>query len=395
MVHRRDPRPVKISIVLGPFQPVPPEGHGAVEKVWFELAQAFARSGHAVRLIGKGDVPAVPGGQAQGVHVVQVRGFAATGRLWLDLAKDLVYALAMRRHIEPCDVIVTNTFWMPVVLRWLGPRRGKVVVHVARFPKGQMGLYADAGALQAISSSVAQEIVRQCPAVKDKVRVLPYPIDLQVYRPPESRRRYDGELVLLYVGRIHPEKGVGLLLAAFRRVLQLVPQARLRLVGPVAVEQGGGGAAYLESLRTAAGGLPVEFVGAIRDPVLLADEYRGAHCFCYPSLAEKGEALGLAVLEAMATALPVVVSDLACFRDFVTHDVDGVTFDHRAPAPEVALAEALGRILSNPGLAARLGQGASARAQDFELEKVARRYVALFEDVALERRIGYISRPDA
>ena len=372
---------MRIAIVLGPFQPTP-VGHGAVEKVWHDLAQVFARFGHVVQLIGKaGFRPAIDEDKG-GIQVVPVRGFSATGRLWLDLLKDFVYALEVRRRIEPSDVIVTNTFWTPVLLSLFGWRLGKIIVHVARFPKGQMWLYRGADALQAISSVVAQEIVRQSPGVREKVHVLPYPVDLHTYRPPDVARRYDGDLTILYVGRIHPEKGVDLLITALRQLLTRVPRARLRIVGPLALEQGGGGEVYFEALRSAATGLPVEFVGPIREPTVLALEYQRAHCFCYPSLAEKGEAFGIAALEAMATGLPVVVSDLACFRDFIEAGRDGLVFDHRARAPETALGELMGQILADPDFALQLGRNAADKAQDFELEKIARRYIGFFEEIA-------------
>ena len=130
------------------------------------------------------------------------------------MLKDFLYALEVRRRIEPADVIVTNTFWTPVLLSLSGRRLGKIIVHVARFPKGQMWLYRGADALQAISSPVAQEIVRESPGVQEKVHVLPYPVDLHTYHPPDVARRYDRDLTVLYVGRVHPEKGVDLLITA-------------------------------------------------------------------------------------------------------------------------------------------------------------------------------------
>lgn len=373
---------MKITIVLGPFQPLPPVGFGAVEKVWYEFAQAFARLGHEVVVMGKTSSAGDGLSNVFGIQIVPFRGFSATGRIWKDLVKDFLYAIQITRRIEPADVIVTNTFWTPVLLPLFGLRLGKIIVHVARFPKRQMWLYRGADALQAISSAVAREICRQTPCVETKVYVLPYPVDLRTYRPPPVARRYDGDLIVLYAGRVHAEKGIDLLIPALRQLLKRVPRARLRIVGPVAVGQGGGGEVYLETLRSAATGLPVEFVGPIREPAALALEYQRAHCFCYPSLAEKGEALGLSVLEAMATAVPVIVSDLACFRDFIAPGHDGLIFDHRAPAPALALAELLAQILSDPEFAFQLGRNAVGRAQEFELDRIARRYVAFFEEIA-------------
>lgn len=371
---------MKISIVLGPFQPMPPEGFGAVEKVWYELAGAFTQLGHAVILVGKSG-GATEHAEAKGFRVVPLRGYAASNRLWLNLLLDFLYAFEVRRRIEPCDIVVTNSFWAPVVLSLLGGGAGKIVVHVARFPKGQMWLYRGTQALQAISSAVAREIVRQTPALEPRVFVLPYPVDLVTYRPPAIARGSDRTGTILYVGRVHPEKGVDLLIRAFRHAIVRVPQMRLRIIGPSNVEQGGAGEAYLDSLKHAASGLPVNFAGPVSDPKVLAAEYAGAQCFCYPSLAEKGEAFGLAVLEAMATGLPVIVSDLACFRDFLEPGRDGLVFDHRAQDPDLRLAECLVQVFSGTELAYKLADGALARAREFELGKVAKRYLVLFEQL--------------
>ena len=373
---------MRITIVLGPFQALPPHGYGAVEKIWYEFARMFSQLGHQVVVIGKSAAETTNPLPVRGIRIVPLRGYTVTARLWANLLLDLCYSLQVRRTIEPAEIVVTNTFWTPVLLS-IGRRRlGKIVVHVARFPKGQMSLYHGADALQAISSAVANEIIRQTPSVGRKVHVLPYAVDLQTFQPPATARRYDAELIVLYAGRIHPEKGVHLLIEAMRRLVTRVPRARLRAVGPVAVEQGGGGSTYLETLKAAAAGLPVEFVAPIREPVALALEYQRAHCFCYPSLAERGEAFGLSALEAMATALPVVVSNLACFGDFIVPGRDGLIFDHRTPVPALALAEVLEHALSDSGVASRLGRNAANRAQDFGLERIARRYLDFFEEIA-------------
>ena len=368
---------MKITVVLGPFYAMPPDGCGAVEKVWYDLCAAFADQGHTVTLIGKASQPQASALRGGRLRVVGLAGYSATGNIWLDLLKDFCYGLQIRRQLGRPDVLISNSFWLPVILLLNRRRPRKLIVHVARFPKRQMWLYRHADVVQPISTAVAEEIVRQTPVLKDRLVVLPYPIDLGRFRPPEVPRDYRGALTVLYVGRVHPEKGLDVLIKAFRMLIDAGRPARLRIVGPDAIELGGGGAAYIERLQTLAGNLPVEFVGAIRDPELLAREYRNAHCFCYPSLAEHGEALGLAALEAMATGLPAVVSDLACFKDFIDADANGLVFDHRSTAPEAGLASALDRMLRSPVEAQMLGEQALERSRQFELDIVARQYLEM------------------
>ncbi len=98
------------------------------------------------------------------------------------------------------------------------PRPGKLYVHVARFPKGQMRLYQHAARLQTVSEAVADAIRAECPPVSDKVKVIPYhlsshppPLDVAELDAPRPRR-------ILYLGRIHPEKGIGCFVARIRTI---------------------------------------------------------------------------------------------------------------------------------------------------------------------------------
>ena len=68
------------------------------------------------------------------------------------------------------------------------------VRYVARFPKGQMWLYGRVQVLQAISSAVGAEIARQAPYLRSKVRVLPYPVDPDIFKVPPHPRNFAGDV---------------------------------------------------------------------------------------------------------------------------------------------------------------------------------------------------------
>jgi glycosyltransferase involved in cell wall biosynthesis len=131
------------------------------------------------------------------------------------------------------------------------------------------------------------------------------------------------------------------------------------------------------------------------DPVFdereLWARYRAARIFAYPSLAERGESFGLAALEAMASGCAVVVSDLACFRDFVRDGVNGAVFDHRGPNPAAALAERVRRLLAEPSQLAEHGARASRTAQRFGLPEVARQYLIDFQDAVQGRPSRFVN----
>src|SRR5690606_9105502 len=134
-------------------------------------------------------------------------------------------------------VVVTNTFWSPVLL---SPRRhGPLWVHVQRYPKGQMALYRRAARLQTVSRVIADAMVRQSPSCRSRVCIIPNPLPTLV--EPAGHPVRDPNLVL-FVGRVHPEKGIDLLIRAALDAHRKNPSLRFRIVGPSEARYGGGGA---------------------------------------------------------------------------------------------------------------------------------------------------------
>ena len=328
---------MNITIVQGAFLPVPPIAGGAVEKLWFELGREFARRGLAVTHISR-VWPGLPrADKVDGVAYQRLHGFNYPKSRLLAKLMDLVYSVRCLLAVKRSDVIVTNTFFLPMLLSWFA-RRGVVYVSVHRYPQGQMALYRHVDRLQCVSTAIADAVREQAPSVSKLVKVVPNYVPSRldaadVTATWQARRRQ-----VLFVGRVHPEKGVELLLDAFAAI----PPSRragwqLRIVGPHTRAMGGGGEEFRAAMEARAQqlGLPVEWSGPLFDRDALNEAYRQARVFVYPSVAARGEAFPLAPLEAMARGCPVVTSDLKCFSDFVR---PGVNADFFALADEPAVA---------------------------------------------------------
>jgi glycosyltransferase involved in cell wall biosynthesis len=370
---------MRITIVQGAFFPVPPILGGAIEKTWLGLGREFARRGHRVTHVSRRH-PSLPNREAlDGVEHVRVPGFSAVRHSLLLKLLDLRYTLRVRRILPEADLLVSNTFWLPILAR--DPRQGAVYVHVARMPKGQMRLYTRAARLQGVSSAVVAAMAAEAPQLAGKMSVVPLPLPW-----PVAAALPQPERTILYLGRVHPEKGLSLLLAAARELGEQLAGWRMRIVGPHEVKHGGGGEACLRSLREAAAGLPVEFAGPVFDAARLREAYAAARIFVYPSIAERGETFGLAPLEAMSCGCPAIVSDLACFRDFIQPGVNGVTFDHRALDAPQQLARQLQRLIHDEPLRRQLAGAALVTARDYQLPAVAQMYLADFATVLPNRR---------
>ncbi|MBA3962734.1 MAG: glycosyltransferase family 4 protein [Chthoniobacterales bacterium] len=370
---------MKITIVTGAFFPVPPILGGAVEKVWFALGQEFVRRGHEVTHISRAH-PELPTEETiAGVKHRRVSGFAQPRSIVRLKLLDLIYSLGVWRILPRADILVTNTFWLPLLVR--GTKHGLIYVHVQRGPKGQMKWYAHVARLCAVSRAIADEIVAQAPGLRAKVAVLPNALPFRIESLPNEKR----ERALLFVGRVHPEKGLQLLLHALGLLpVELRAKWKIKIVGPHEIEFGGGGVAFLHEMQRLGeeSGAKIEWCGRIFDAAELSRQYRSAPLFIYPSVAETGEALPVAPLEAMASGCAPIVSALACFRDYVKDDANGFVFDHRTPEPAQSLAARLAQILQLPEEElAPIGQAARATATEFSVENVAPRYLADFESL--------------
>lgn len=377
----RSSKPLRITLAAGPFFPTPPAPTGAVQRAWYDLALRFARRGHQVTVVAVRHDNQPARETVEGVSIIRRLSMRQGKNIWVDLVKDLFACLATVSLLPAGDIVITNSFWMPIIAKLRGKSVGKVYVSVGRFPKGQMKFYRSCERLHAVSKAIEEAILAEDPGAGPRIKILPYPIATDVFTPPASPRAESGERTILYTGRMHPEKGVHLLVAAFAKLHATRPWLRLKIVGPSSIQEGGGGEPYLAQLRAAIGTLPVSLCPPVYGRQALAAELQGAHYYCYPSLAEKGESFGVAPLEAMATGLAVVVSDLACFRDFVRPGENGLVFDHRAADAVDRLAANLAELTDDPARNRAFGAAGVATAARFGYEQVADAYIEDFRSL--------------
>lgn len=149
--------------------------------------------------------------------------------------------------------------------------------------------------------------------------------------------------LLLYVGRLAPEKQLDILHAT----LQTLPGARLALVGD--------GPARPRLERRFAG-LPAAFVGYLHGPEL-AQAYASADLFVFPSTSET---FGNVLLEAMASGLPAVAAAAGGPLEIVHHGRNGLL---AAPGDPGAFAARVAAALNDPVARARLAEQARADAE--------------------------------
>lgn len=328
---------MRINIIQGAFLPVPALRGGAVEKMWHRMGIEFSRAGHDVTHISRTFTSLANDEEVHGVRYLRVPGYdQPRNGAWLKFL-DLLYSRRAIGVAPAADITVSNTFWCPILVK---PHHGNVVVDVQRMPKGQLRLYDKAARLRANSSAVSNAMIHERPGVQDRIRIIPNPLTSSPAAVPSWQSR---SKTLLYAGRIHPEKGIELLLEAWQRIREspAVHDWKLQLIGPINAAGGGGGEQWWSEVGARFGFDNVEILPPVYDEFELNTHYAAARIFVYPSIAETGETFGSAILEAMSNGTPPLVSNLACFTDFVQPECNGFVFDHRENEPVSALAKSL------------------------------------------------------
>lgn len=220
------------------------------------------------------------------------------------------------------------------------------------------------------------------PAVVEELRAVGVPPECIVSLPngvaleglsPKPDLSLVGAATVVYVGRLHPQKGLDTLIDAVALVHRRSPGSlRLMLIGE------GPQRAELEGQVRRLG--LAEWVTLTGEREDVGECLRSADAFVLPSHAE---GLSNALLEAMAHGLPVVVSSVPGNVDVIDHDVNGLIFPVGDP---VALADRLALLASDEAARVRLGQAARATVEaEYDLDLVVDSYMALYEELAPTR----------
>lgn len=324
-----------------------------------------------------------------GVVALPMRPEAVAPRADLHVTVRLAQILRRGRW----DVVHTHSHKAGAIARPLAALRGLAVVHSAhgfayvtqqyRERRGRGVRRALMLGVEQLCSPAARVIVcvshdEREDALRDQIapaqRLVVVPNGISPLPPaqpdPQLLSLRDGEPLIGFLARFHPQKAPLLLLDALIRLRDAGVSFRAALVGEGPLE-----AAVRERALAAGLGdqvLILPFTGAVA-PILAAFDI-----YALPSL---WESLPIGLLEAMAAGLPVVAADVGGVREAVTHEQTGLLH----PRGDVAaLSEALERLLLDADLRARMGAAGRARQEalfslDTMLDGIERAYVRALE----------------
>jgi len=411
-------------IILGPREPVPPIKGGAIEKLTWNLARFLTKTKHNVILITtcenfNGNIirsvledveiicisKPIPGAR---FYIKDMPYFSIKARrvvenlLIYELSKDealihsvYFYNLQAFSEINKIPIIVTEFEHYPWIPEYWYHRpfvKGAQLLRwkldsLVRKTLAQM-ILPMADAVVFVSKYQRENALKHIMFIKHKSVVIPNAVDINVYKPiklGEDKEKIAGnaELVLGFVGRLTPHKGLHVLLKAIGRMEPSYRnKLRLIIVGPKASGFRSGKLRQLDpyvqyihfllekhDLKNI-----VKFIGQVKEEEM-PHYYNVIDALVHPSFVE---AFGLVLIEAMACGKPVIAFNIPPMNEIIINNVTGLLVD---PSIE-KLASALTFTIDNSAMLKPLGEMARTIIErKYSWNNVVNKYIELYEKV--------------
>lgn len=384
--------PTSLSVLLCSDY-LPPSG-GGVENVVHELAVRLAASGVRVGLLTLGSQGEGRYDTYDNIAVFRARAVDMTGLVGLQSQLSLDVFPSIRRAIrsfKPDVVHLHNRFFLTtlastlvqaatrsdvptVTTLHLGSIRGIDGIGglAARTYEQTAARYvlARSDVVIAVSRAVG-EVARELGSPSGRIRIVPNGVDTEQFTPPENER--DRDDTILFVGRLVKNKGPDVFLDALSTVFCELPHVDARVVGTGPMESTLRRRAHEHGIDGR-----VRFEGRVES---VASAMRTAMAFCRPSLSE---GMPLTLLEAMASALPPVVTPVGGVNEVVDDGVTGLLVPERDVD---RLARALSGLVADPDRVSSMGRAARRHVErHYSWEKRFERVVAVYASVVAEQR---------
>jgi phosphatidyl-myo-inositol alpha-mannosyltransferase len=205
---------------------------------------------------------------------------------------------------------------------------------------------------------------------QDGLRVIPNGVDTDLFARAEPASLPEGRRVL-FVNRLEPRKGFGVMVQAFRRLAMAHPDLVLVVAGD-------------GPERGAIHRLPA----SVRERVVMLgnvphDRLPSLHAasdvFCAPAIGR--ESFGIVLVEAFSSGVPVVASDIPGYREVVG---DGVTALVTPPSDSAAVADAIALLLKDADLSKRLAEAGRQAARRYSWDTVVGEIETVYREVVDE-----------
>lgn len=355
------------------------------------VCEALMRRGHRVTVVCAGGDPMPRGRDWIDPKGVPVRMY---GGNWNRAARNIVYAFRVacmlvweRRNYDfvyflmqglhlAAGLPVARALGKPIVMKIAGsgevPRMNRSFA--GRFELRMLKQWARC--VMILNEGMRQEAIAHG-FNPQQLLWMPNPVDTDVFAPgtesarEELRARFQippASPVVLYCGRLAPEKALPSLLDAFSLVVEKLPNAYLVLIGDGPLR----GDLERQARELQLGEKNIRFAGRV-DPDEVCSWLKIADVF---ALVSYSEGFPCSLIEAMSAGLPSVVSAIVANQQLITDDLQGFLIP---PGDSKAIAERVLRLLENPELRNRVGAAARRTIlENYSTDLIADRYEELF-----------------
>ncbi|MGZ3644323.1 MAG: glycosyltransferase family 4 protein [Ktedonobacteraceae bacterium] len=229
----------------------------------------------------------------------------------------------------------------------------------------------------AVSTTALQFVSRYFPA---EYRVIPNGVNLDRFSPQVTLlpQFMDSKQNILFVGRFEKRKGAKYLLRAIPIIRERFPNTRFIFVGEGRLRR------CFQQFVERQGWKDVVFSGYVSESDL-PHYFASADIFCSP--ATGGESLGIVLLEAMASGLPIVASNISGYATVVSHGNDGLL---TTPRNSEELAVAIGHLLGYEQLRQKFINAGLQKARDYAWSRVSESIMEFYCELLDERNKGLV-----
>ena len=241
------------------------------------------------------------------------------------------------------------------------------------------------GAKVCTANSYATAKIARDLSGREDIQIIPMGVDMEVFRQATGGEALHCGLgregkTILYAGRLIEWKGVEYLIRALPEVIGKHPEAKLVVVGSGPYKRDLVSVTETLNLQD-----KVTFLNAVSQEELVR-YYSIADVFVLPSIVNdegETEGLGVVLLEAMASGVPVIGTDVGGIPDIIRDQETGLLVQQKSPGD---LAEKINRVFTDEDLRQRLSEkGHSFVMEHFSWPVIAKSYLELFRSVLQEK----------
>jgi glycosyltransferase involved in cell wall biosynthesis len=218
-----------------------------------------------------------------------------------------------------------------------------------------------------LNSEYMRDILKELP-LPPNIAVIPMGTDVEKFRPGGNEASESEKI--LYIGRLIKQKGVDILLEAYKKARDSFSGATMEIIGYGPEKE-----SLINYARTLGISENVKFSDAVSHEMLI-EKYRSARLLALPSLV--GEGFGMTVAEAAACGIPTITFGLGGTGELVVNNETGMIVDQNAES----LGEGMIRLFSDDELTDRLGRNARERIEHYySWDIISEKFDAFFKKV--------------